>query len=60
MAKNKQRQADKANKKNRKKQPEQATEIQIDTKEQSNNYLPWTLFVLSWVGFATYIFYKHS
>ncbi len=56
-AKNKQRQADKASKK-KKKQQDQVAEIETATEVKSSNHYPWILLVLSWIGFAAYIFYN--
>ncbi|MFT6986582.1 MAG: hypothetical protein ACJAT7_002423 [Psychromonas sp.] len=56
--KSKQRQADKAKKK---KQPEnQTTELESENESQTekSHRTPWILLLLSWIGFAAYIFYN--
>ncbi|WP_160064975.1 DUF2956 domain-containing protein [Psychromonas sp. L1A2] len=55
LAKSKQREADKAKKK---KAPVVDNEPEIDTSDNksTNHILPWTLLVLSWIGFIGYHF----
>jgi len=55
LAKGKQREADKAKKK---KAPviETEPEINISNNKPNSNFLPWTLLVLSWIGFIGYYF----
>ena len=55
QAKSKQRDADKAKKK---KAPviDAEPEINISNNKSNNNFLPWTLLVLSWIGFIGYHF----
>lgn len=55
LAKSKQREADKAKKK---KAPviDAEPEINISDNKSNNNFLPWTLLVLSWIGFIGYHF----
>ena len=55
LAKSKQREADKAKKK---KAPviDAEPEISISDNKSNNNFLPWTLLVLSWIGFIGYHF----
>ncbi|WP_298942265.1 DUF2956 domain-containing protein [uncultured Psychromonas sp.] len=55
LAKSKQREADKAKKK---KAPviETDPEISISNNKSNSHFLPWTLLVLSWIGFIGYHF----
>jgi len=57
-AKNKQREADKANKKKKKQQTSQQSQQQPKDEAavvvNKNNPLPWGLLVLSWAAFAAY------
>ncbi|WP_019617125.1 DUF2956 domain-containing protein [Psychromonas ossibalaenae] len=54
-AKEKLRQADKANKKKkREQQQQQVTEVEIETVEEKNSKLPWLLLGLSWAAFGIY------
>jgi hypothetical protein len=58
-AKNKQRQTDKAKKKRQKTEPETdlpTTEEQPTDQPKNTAILPWSLLVISWLGFAAYIF----
>jgi len=59
MAKSKHRQADKAKKK---KQPENNTiesDSESENKTENSKLTPWVLLLLSWIGFAAYLFYNH-
>ncbi|WP_028862241.1 DUF2956 domain-containing protein [Psychromonas aquimarina] len=53
-AKEKLRQADKANKKKKRQQQQQVTEVEIETTEEKNSKLPWVLLALSWAAFGIY------
>ena len=58
-AKNKQRQADKAKKKRQKIKAQAAlpeAEPQPPKKQKNRAILPWTLLIISWLGFAAYLF----
>ena len=58
-AKNKQRQADKAKKKRQQNQPkaEQQLAAAPPQQERKNSaILPWSLLIISWLGFAAYLF----
>ncbi|MCW8994623.1 MAG: DUF2956 domain-containing protein [Psychromonas sp.] len=58
-AKNKQRQADKAKKKQQQIKPEtEQHEKQAPVRQKTKNsaILPWSLLIISWLGFAAYLF----
>lgn len=59
-AKNKQRQADKARKKKLKEklQEEQQEKLEVQPQQEMKNgaILPWSLLIVSWLGFAAYLF----
>jgi len=58
-AKNKQRQADKAKKKRHKTQPDVRRQEMTAPPQSANRnkvLLPWGLLIISWIGFAGYLF----
>ena len=58
-AKNKQRQADKAKKKRQRTDPkadQQAIEPHLPQKPENRAIIPWGLLIISWLGFAAYLF----
>lgn len=58
-AKSKQRQADKAKKRQQKVQPQiesGKSEPAAQQKPKNSARLPWTLLIISWLGFAAYLF----
>ena len=58
-AKNKQRQADKAKKKRQKTEQEidpPTSDAQPLEKQKNRPMLPWSLLIISWLGFAAYLF----
>lgn len=64
--KNKQRQADKEKKKQQKlkqrsiEQESQALEVEAVEKAKNSGALPWTLLLLSWIGFIAYYLSHNS
>jgi hypothetical protein len=56
LAKSKQRDADRAKKKNTSITDTEQTDIEIPSTESASSFLPWALLGCSWVGFISYYF----